>query len=61
MKAKAEAIPNFRWCINKGCNSGQVHKSSKPKFRCKTCRAKHCVKHGVEWHRRETCSEYDYR
>jgi hypothetical protein len=61
IKASREAVPNFRWCINKGCNSGQVHRSGKPKFCCKTCRAKHCVKHTVPWHKGETCTEYDYR
>jgi hypothetical protein len=60
-KAAYDRIPNFRWCINKDCDSGQVHASGKPKFRCQACKKSHCVEHGVVWHKGETCGEYDYR
>ncbi|KAF2741249.1 hypothetical protein EJ04DRAFT_242 [Polyplosphaeria fusca] len=62
-RAALEAIPGFRWCIAKGCKSGQVHDEGQatPRFRCTSCRASHCVVHQVRWHKGETCAEYDYR
>lgn len=60
-KAALETIPNFRWCIMKGCKSGQVHEEASNKFRCVACKRSHCVEHNVVWHKRETCKEYEYR
>lgn len=62
-RAALEAIPGFRWCIAKGCKSGQVHDegSGTPRFKCVSCKASHCVVHGIMWHKGETCTEYDYR
>ncbi|KAF1995782.1 hypothetical protein P154DRAFT_444719, partial [Amniculicola lignicola CBS 123094] len=63
-KAALEAIPNFKWCMMKGCKSGQVHDDMSglsPQFRCVGCRKSHCVTHQVPWHRKETCAEYEYR
>ncbi|PSN63182.1 hypothetical protein BS50DRAFT_501331 [Corynespora cassiicola Philippines] len=61
-KVALEAIPGFRWCIAKGCKSGQVHEGElTPKFKCVACKASHCAIHGVKWHKGETCAEYDYR
>ncbi|KAF2797013.1 hypothetical protein K505DRAFT_322868 [Melanomma pulvis-pyrius CBS 109.77] len=62
-RAALEAIPGFRWCIAKGCKSGQVHDgwNSTPRFRCVACKASHCVAHQIPWHRKETCAQYDYR
>ncbi|KAF2109151.1 hypothetical protein BDV96DRAFT_472576, partial [Lophiotrema nucula] len=62
-RAAMEAIPGFRWCIAKGCKSGQVHDEGylTPRFRCVACKASHCVVHEVKWHKGETCAEYDYR
>ncbi|KAF1365876.1 hypothetical protein EJ07DRAFT_92584 [Lizonia empirigonia] len=60
-KAALEAISGFRWCIMKGCKSGQVHDEASKKFRCVGCKQSHCVEHNIAWHKRETCAQYDYR
>jgi hypothetical protein len=60
-KAALEAIPNFRWCIMRGCKSGQVHEGSTRRFRCVSCKKSHCIEHEMAWHKGETCAEYDYR
>lgn len=61
-KAAFESIPGFRWCIAKGCKSGQVHEGvAEPQFICMGCGKSHCVRHNVPWHRNETCAQYDYR
>jgi hypothetical protein len=60
-KAANERIPNFRWCITKGCKSGQVHPPGVAKFKCEACKKSHCVSHHGAWHKGETCKEYDYR
>ncbi|KAF2876945.1 hypothetical protein BDV95DRAFT_465034, partial [Massariosphaeria phaeospora] len=62
-KAALESIPGFRWCIAKGCKSGQVldEQHRTPRFRCVACKASHCIVHQIPWHKGETCAEYDYR
>ncbi|KAH7078278.1 hypothetical protein FB567DRAFT_406090, partial [Paraphoma chrysanthemicola] len=60
-KAVYDSIPNYRWCITKGCKSGQVHPPGTSRFRCQACRKSHCVVHLTAWHKGETCAEYDYR
>ena len=60
-RATLSAIPDFRWCLNHTCTSGQVHESDDPIFVCVACGAKHCVVHEKPWHEGETCLEYDYR
>jgi hypothetical protein len=60
-KAAMEAIPGFRWCIGKRCDSGQVHEGEGTRFVCAKCKAEHCVMHDVPWHKKETCAEYEYR
>ncbi|KAF2031325.1 hypothetical protein EK21DRAFT_63624, partial [Setomelanomma holmii] len=55
-----ESIPNYRWCISKGCKSGQVHPPSTNRFRCRSCRKSHCIVHLRPEHKGETCGEYDY-
>ncbi|KAH8696853.1 hypothetical protein GQ44DRAFT_694540 [Phaeosphaeriaceae sp. PMI808] len=60
-RAVYESIPNFRWCITKGCKSGQIHEPGTSRFHCTACRKSHCVEHNAAWHRGETCKEYDYR
>ncbi|KAK3388837.1 hypothetical protein B0T20DRAFT_86585 [Sordaria brevicollis] len=54
-------IPNFRWCKSAKCNSGQIDDVKCVRFKCKACRASHCIKHDVPWHSGETCEEYDKR
>ncbi|KAF9698689.1 hypothetical protein EKO04_002967 [Ascochyta lentis] len=60
-KAALESIPGFRWCIMKGCRSGQVHEEASDRFRCVGCKQSHCIKHNVAWHKGESCKQYDYR
>jgi hypothetical protein len=55
------AMPGFRFCTRPSCESGQVHAARCPKFTCHACGAKHCVNHGIPWHKGETCDEYDVR
>lgn len=55
--------PNFHWCSRngKGCGSGQLHENPCPHFTCGECGYQKCVVHNSEWHRDETCEEYDQR
>ncbi|KAK3310615.1 uncharacterized protein B0T15DRAFT_489284 [Chaetomium strumarium] len=52
---------NFYYCLVPGCDSGQVHDTNRPEFRCVACSARHCVRHNLPWHEGETCEEYDQR
>jgi hypothetical protein len=54
-------MKNFRWCLSTTCESGQIHDESCAKFKCVACSARHCVRHNVPWHSRETCEDYDKR
>ncbi|KAI9048310.1 hypothetical protein LZ554_008104 [Drepanopeziza brunnea f. sp. 'monogermtubi'] len=47
------------WCRN--CASGQIHEggSTQPIVRCSNCGFRSCFRHGVPWHDRLTCEEYD--
>ncbi|PSN70439.1 hypothetical protein BS50DRAFT_487604 [Corynespora cassiicola Philippines] len=55
--------PDFRWCRNAGCSSGQVHVSGVEGniFTCGACGYRTCVVHENTWHDGETCEEYEYR
>lgn len=63
MRAALNAIPDFRWCLASSCPNGQIHEAAidGPIFSCSHCGAQHCVTHEVEWHKGETCQQYDYR
>jgi hypothetical protein len=56
-------IPDFRWCLNKHCNAGQIHESGSagPICECHECGYKVCVHHNQKWHDGETCEQFDYR
>ena len=60
-RAALSAIPDFRWCLNQACTSGQIHNTDSPIFVCASCHAKHCVVHEKPWHEGETCLEYNNR
>ena len=62
-RAILSANPNFRWCLNPECDSGQIHENSKdgPIFKCAECKTKICVFHERAWHKGETCKQFDYR
>ncbi|CAB4441718.1 unnamed protein product [Rhizophagus irregularis] len=52
--------PNFRWCKNSKCGSGQIHSSghNEPIMRCESCGQKSCYTHDVLWHTDLTCTQY---
>ena len=62
-RAAMSAIPNFRWCLNPKCESGQIHESGldEPIFTCASCKFRSCTKHNQPWHEGETCDQFDYR
>ncbi|KAE9380095.1 hypothetical protein N431DRAFT_394595 [Stipitochalara longipes BDJ] len=53
--------PNFRWCANPKCQSGQIHKGGEvqPKMVCKECLSLTCFTHERAWHWGQTCKEFD--
>ncbi|KAI1397276.1 hypothetical protein F4819DRAFT_90970 [Hypoxylon fuscum] len=60
-KAVLASIPEFTWCLNPKCNSGQIHPAGCSKARCHACKHYLCVRHNVPWHKGETCEEYQNR
>ncbi|KAL2355489.1 hypothetical protein BJ546DRAFT_690698 [Cryomyces antarcticus] len=58
------ADPNFHWCLNPKCKSGQIQ-ADNPSYpsllACGSCRYRQCTKHQRKWHEGETCVQYDYR
>ena len=55
-----EAHPHFRSCLSAFCDQGQIHKElDNPCVKCKACGTKSCFNHGVPWHERYTCAQYD--
>eukprot|EP00927_Polykrikos_kofoidii_P067700 TRINITY_DN6314_c0_g1_i1.p1 TRINITY_DN6314_c0_g1~~TRINITY_DN6314_c0_g1_i1.p1 ORF type:complete len:250 (-),score=35.87 TRINITY_DN6314_c0_g1_i1:447-1196(-) len=58
--------PNFRWCAQAGCGSGQIVDDLKPGetgrnrfLRCHHCQHRTCAHHRCIWHTERTCQEYD--
>ncbi|KAG8684290.1 hypothetical protein FRC08_013773, partial [Ceratobasidium sp. 394] len=53
--------PNFVWCKNPACSSGQIHEcgSTLPMVVCKACHAQSCFTHDIPWHTGLTCTQYD--
>ncbi|KAI1100242.1 hypothetical protein F4804DRAFT_336465 [Jackrogersella minutella] len=60
-KAFLSNIPDFVWCLNTRCNSGQIHPEGCERARCHVCKHSLCVRHKVPWHKGETCGEYERR
>ncbi|KAL7628031.1 hypothetical protein AAE478_002227 [Parahypoxylon ruwenzoriense] len=60
-KAALTSIPEFMWCLNPRCNSGQIHPVGCSKAKCHACKHHNCVRHNVPWHKGETCEEYEQR
>ncbi|TVY39652.1 Uncharacterized protein LSUB1_G004501 [Lachnellula subtilissima] len=54
-------MPNFTYCLNVGCDSGQIHGGGddQPIMTCTACQFKTCFTHNIAWHSGMTCSEYD--
>jgi len=53
--------PDFRWCKNPYCRSGQVHTGGDALtiMICQACGSKSCFTHDVLWHAGRTCAQYD--
>ncbi|KAH6667617.1 hypothetical protein B0J14DRAFT_489716 [Halenospora varia] len=54
-------MPNFTYCLNPSCDSGQIHDSGdeQPIMTCTTCSFKTCYTHKMPWHEGLTCSQFD--
>ncbi|CAG8521915.1 17746_t:CDS:2 [Cetraspora pellucida] len=54
-------IPDFRWCKNPRCGSGQEHfeKENSPIMICVACEKMTCYTHDVPWHEGRTCEQYE--
>ncbi|KAI0140018.1 hypothetical protein F4776DRAFT_571588 [Hypoxylon sp. NC0597] len=61
VKALLSSMPEFMWCLNPGCNSGQIHPTFCSRAKCHACKRYLCVRHNVPWHKGETCEEYERR
>lgn len=62
-RAAVSSDPNFIWCRNPRCGSGQVHTSgpSSPIVVCQACGTRTCFNHpNAEWHEGLTCHEFDH-
>ncbi|KAL2008624.1 hypothetical protein VTN00DRAFT_6818 [Thermoascus crustaceus] len=62
-RAAVSSDPNFIWCRNPRCGSGQMHTSgpSSPIVICQACGTRACFNHpNAEWHEGLTCHEFDH-
>ncbi|ORY03551.1 hypothetical protein BCR34DRAFT_69501 [Clohesyomyces aquaticus] len=54
-------LPNFRWCLNPTCDSGQVYDNIDSTLACIQCRAcnfRMCFRHEQPWHVGLNCTEF---
>lgn len=58
LRAAISVDPDFRWCLNSSCGSGQYHFGGvdEPAFTCYSCGHSHCVLCELPWHQ-GPCSE----
>ncbi|OTB05545.1 hypothetical protein M426DRAFT_21859 [Hypoxylon sp. CI-4A] len=61
VKALLSGIPEFMWCLNPHCDSGQIYPTGCERAKCYACKHYICVRHNVPWHKGETCDEYERR
>lgn len=55
-------LQNFHWCLRPGCGAGQEHVGGHLGYmQCYACDFEQCLKHKMEWHRDQTCRQYDAR
>ncbi|KAK2810424.1 hypothetical protein FQN50_002913 [Emmonsiellopsis sp. PD_5] len=56
-----ESHPRWTWCLSVTCSSGQIfpEQSRSQKVTCTKCGAHSCFFHGVPWHERLSCSQFD--
>lgn len=53
-------LQNFHWCLRPGCSAGQEHIGGHLGYmQCYACDFEQCLKHKTEWHRGQTCRQYD--
>ncbi|CAB4375177.1 hypothetical protein RhiirA5_398985 [Rhizophagus irregularis] len=54
-------MPEFRWCKNPKCESGQIHfeEDDAPIMTCQACGQKSCYTHDIPWHEDLSCSNYE--
>lgn len=53
--------PDFRWCKNAQCGSGQesINGTEHPIVQCHSCAARSCFIHDTPWHEGRTCAQQD--
>ncbi|RHZ56054.1 hypothetical protein Glove_406g42 [Diversispora epigaea] len=61
LRKTLQNMPEFTWCKNARCGSGQIHfeGDDAPIMTCNACKSKSCYTHDVPWHEDKTCAEYD--
>ncbi|EUC67527.1 IBR domain protein [Rhizoctonia solani AG-3 Rhs1AP] len=62
LRRALDQLPNFVWCKNPQCSSGQFHDNdptSCPNVKCDACGHESCFVHDTPWHQGLTCSQYD--
>lgn len=62
-RAALSAIPDFHFCLNPACESGQIHAmgTEEPIFHCNECGNRHCVVCNLPWHEGQLCPESEER
>ncbi|TIA27546.1 hypothetical protein D6C79_10609 [Aureobasidium pullulans] len=60
-RAALSSNPDYRYCFSTSCESGQVHEGQEPVFSCQECGHRHCTVCEVDWHKEETCEQYQSR
>jgi hypothetical protein len=61
-RVRLSSMPDWQWCQSPKCDEGQVHPKSKgPRFSCRSCGYRACLKHGGRWHHGQTCEERDHQ
>ncbi|THX95683.1 hypothetical protein D6D02_07434 [Aureobasidium pullulans] len=60
-RAALSSNPDYRYCFSTSCESGQVYEGSEPVFSCQECGHRHCTVCEVDWHKDETCEQYQAR
>ncbi|CAG8434092.1 5293_t:CDS:2 [Diversispora eburnea] len=61
LRKTLQNMPEFKWCKNASCGSGQIHfeGDNAPIMTCEACNSKSCYTHDVPWHEDKTCAEYE--
>lgn len=55
------SIPDFVWCLNPKCSSGQIHSEghAEPIFRCHACSFRTCTVCDKPWHEGQLCGKME--